>query len=330
MALVVGVGQTLRRWTSYIRQGGHHVGHWPTFLVKYIFISPTGAVAKYCCEYIRDYSIALAFTHCKWDQSGRGDGMHSAGEVWLQLPCFICYMLQSLPSVLWHCMLTEDCYSVLGGGQALPTERKASPIGGCWTHKIAGWHATVAYYCIIWGVFRLLYVFCLFVRLRISQRRKKIGAWNFARMFDCYPSRQVFSHFGELWLAGSHSSSITSGMSYIRIAPGKKCLHRNHTWEKNFVAKLVGRLELAVAWWGSQNWGRRHRVRPYGCICVLQACWRTCLRFSVQVCHHSSCWTFVMSAAGVRQQMYRKNVFSFMRQFMNEGRMRSRVSVSRA
>jgi len=31
---VVGVIQTLRRWTesaTYIRQGGHHVGHWPTF-----------------------------------------------------------------------------------------------------------------------------------------------------------------------------------------------------------------------------------------------------------------------------------------------------------
>jgi len=37
--LVVGVSQTLRRWTegaTYIRQGGHHVGHWPTFLVYYI------------------------------------------------------------------------------------------------------------------------------------------------------------------------------------------------------------------------------------------------------------------------------------------------------
>jgi len=33
-ALVVGISQTLRRWTdgaTYIRQGGHHVGHWPTF-----------------------------------------------------------------------------------------------------------------------------------------------------------------------------------------------------------------------------------------------------------------------------------------------------------
>jgi len=32
--LVVGVSQTLRRWTegaSYIRLGGHHVGHCPTF-----------------------------------------------------------------------------------------------------------------------------------------------------------------------------------------------------------------------------------------------------------------------------------------------------------
>jgi len=36
--LVVGVSQTLRRWTqgvAYIRQGGHHVGHWPTFLVSH-------------------------------------------------------------------------------------------------------------------------------------------------------------------------------------------------------------------------------------------------------------------------------------------------------
>jgi len=33
---VLGVSQTLRRWTegiTYIRQDGHHVGHWPTFLV---------------------------------------------------------------------------------------------------------------------------------------------------------------------------------------------------------------------------------------------------------------------------------------------------------
>jgi len=31
---VVGVSQTLRRWTegdTYVRQGDHNVGHWPTF-----------------------------------------------------------------------------------------------------------------------------------------------------------------------------------------------------------------------------------------------------------------------------------------------------------
>jgi len=39
--LVVGVNQTLRRWTegaTYIRQGGHHVGHWPTFLVSFYLL----------------------------------------------------------------------------------------------------------------------------------------------------------------------------------------------------------------------------------------------------------------------------------------------------
>ena len=39
--LVVGVSQTLQRWTegaTYIRQGDHHVGHWPIFLVYIWFI----------------------------------------------------------------------------------------------------------------------------------------------------------------------------------------------------------------------------------------------------------------------------------------------------
>jgi len=38
--LVVFVSQTLRCWTegaTYIRQGGHHVGHWPTFQVSVLF-----------------------------------------------------------------------------------------------------------------------------------------------------------------------------------------------------------------------------------------------------------------------------------------------------
>jgi len=35
--LVVGISQALQRWTegaTYIRQGGRHIGHWPTFLVS--------------------------------------------------------------------------------------------------------------------------------------------------------------------------------------------------------------------------------------------------------------------------------------------------------
>jgi len=37
---VVSVSQTLWRWTegaTYVRQGDHHVGHWPTFLVFLLF-----------------------------------------------------------------------------------------------------------------------------------------------------------------------------------------------------------------------------------------------------------------------------------------------------
>ena len=37
--LVVGVSQTLWRWTegaTYVRQGDHHVGHWPTFWFNFV------------------------------------------------------------------------------------------------------------------------------------------------------------------------------------------------------------------------------------------------------------------------------------------------------
>jgi len=39
--LVVGVSQTFRRWTegaTCTRQGSYHVGHWPTFLVCFVFV----------------------------------------------------------------------------------------------------------------------------------------------------------------------------------------------------------------------------------------------------------------------------------------------------
>jgi len=44
--VVVGVSQTLQPWTegtTYILQGDHHVGHWPTFLVISVLFSQ-------CCE----------------------------------------------------------------------------------------------------------------------------------------------------------------------------------------------------------------------------------------------------------------------------------------
>ena len=48
----VGVSQTLRHWTegaTYIRQGDHHVWHWPTFLVI-IIITKTNYLTVIVCE----------------------------------------------------------------------------------------------------------------------------------------------------------------------------------------------------------------------------------------------------------------------------------------
>jgi len=93
-------------------------------------------------------------------------------------------------------------------------------------------------------------------------------------------SGQVFSHFGELWLAGSHSGGITSGMYASRQG-------------------LVG----------SWNWGRGRRVRPYGGICILQACRRTSFLLSISyilliynnfmlMCHHHHTTTILRPFSG--------------------------------
>jgi len=55
-----------------------------------------------------------------------------------------------------------------------------------------------------------------------------------------------FSHFRELWLAGSHGGGITSGRSYIHIAPGKNAYIQIKPGEK-FAARLGGQSEYAVA-----------------------------------------------------------------------------------
>jgi len=39
--IVVCISQTLRRWTegaTYVRQGDHHVGHWPIFYFFFLFV----------------------------------------------------------------------------------------------------------------------------------------------------------------------------------------------------------------------------------------------------------------------------------------------------
>jgi len=50
--VIVSVSQTLWRWTegaTYIRQGGHQVGHWPTFLVMClvsVVVSSTDSISR--------------------------------------------------------------------------------------------------------------------------------------------------------------------------------------------------------------------------------------------------------------------------------------------
>jgi len=62
-------------------------------------------------------------------------------------------------------------------------------------------------------------------------------------------SGQVFSPFGEHWLAGSHGGGgITSGMNGS------------------------GGTTASVYGMGIGNWQRRRCLRPYGGVCVLQAC----------------------------------------------------------
>ena len=62
--LVVGVNQTLRRWTeitTYIRQGGHHVGHWPAFLVTFRLI------LLFCQIFFIFWKTVAAFSNTHFD-----------------------------------------------------------------------------------------------------------------------------------------------------------------------------------------------------------------------------------------------------------------------
>jgi len=61
--ILVGVSQTLPRWTegaTYIRQGGHHDEHWPTFLV-HLLISARLLVYIVCFPSYEAYSFLTLF-----------------------------------------------------------------------------------------------------------------------------------------------------------------------------------------------------------------------------------------------------------------------------
>jgi len=66
------------------------------------------------------------------------------------------------------------------------------------------------------------------------------------RMLVRLLSKQVFSHFSELWFSWSYGGGITSGMSY-----------RNRSG-----AVGIGRRDSVC----SRNWGRPSRNWPYGCL----------------------------------------------------------------
>jgi len=59
--LVVGVSQTLRRWTegaTCIRQSDHHVGHWPTFLADSTFALLLKMDLRFRGSFLRFHSMA--------------------------------------------------------------------------------------------------------------------------------------------------------------------------------------------------------------------------------------------------------------------------------
>ena len=65
--VVVGVSQILRRWTegaTYVRQGDHHVGHWPTFLVWHKILLPPNTDGW--IAFIRWLPICLHVTHASF------------------------------------------------------------------------------------------------------------------------------------------------------------------------------------------------------------------------------------------------------------------------
>ena len=104
-------------------------------------------------------------------------------------------------------------------------------------------------------------------------------------------SGQVFSPFGEDWLAVSHGGGISSGMN---IGIGCQTLHCQERQRR--VRHIMHLWRGSV---GSQNWGWWRCLMPYGDVCVLQACGRTRLSSSVSdTDRQRSLQLFVQLASG--------------------------------
>jgi len=98
----------------------------------------------------------------------------------------------------------------------------------------------------------------LFVRLRISKRRKKLATWNFACLFDYCRGRSclILVNFGSRGVTAA-ALLQSSGMSYIQIAPGTGSLNKqsNLAREKLCGYRLCVQSELGAAasrkavWW---------------------------------------------------------------------------------
>jgi len=83
--VVVGVSQTLQRWTegaTYIRQGSHHVGHWPTFLVCIVFLTNKhdDDDISWQCSFTSCTNRIVAVSEIESGQSGWSAGKTGAGE----------------------------------------------------------------------------------------------------------------------------------------------------------------------------------------------------------------------------------------------------------
>jgi len=75
----------------------------------------------------------------------------------------------------------------------------------------------LSHHTVVWGYL----VFCMFVctvtDFSVAEKDRGVKFCVRVRLL----SRLILSHFGDLWLVGSHGGGIISGMSYIHIAPGK-------------------------------------------------------------------------------------------------------------